>query len=329
MDDGREIDLGVKDEAGDVLELTEREIALASGNDPDVDTTFDDGREGGGRDTEDAGMDAPGADDTESGGNDAKVDDATDPSANPQAGEWVDDSVKALAEQVGIGEDLLGAMSGRDEFNRIAGILKTRVDADKGGDKGGDKEVVKDDPALIDPDAYANAGYDEDIVALAKTARAMQERLAAVVPAVQRQEAFIAQQSQVQLLSDFHAIADTMGDRYGKVSALKEGDDSDNARRKLFNAFATVMRHAEDGGQVPPMREALKQAERIAFAKEIEAEAKAELARKVKNQAGKVRKSGRSVASPAKRELPGESEDPVAAIANSPELVKFWEENQM
>ena len=81
------------------------------------------------------------------------------------------------------------------------------------------------------------------------------------------------------------------------------------------------------GQPMPPMNVLLKRAEIVAFGDELLAEKKAKLAGVVKSQSAKRRPVGRTVARPGKKPVAEGSDDPVAAIANSPELTKFWAEN--
>jgi hypothetical protein len=149
----------------------------------------------------------------------------------------------------------------------------------------------------------------------------MQERLDAISPMLKRQQDL----EYKQVMQAFDAAVDTLG-RYGKAGSLKEAEF---AKRSTLWDTAKIVEadFAKRGLPSPSLPVLLKRAEIIAFGDELLAEKKANLASSVKKQSAKRRPVGRNVARQARKPAADGADDPVAAIANSPELAAFWAEN--
>jgi hypothetical protein len=142
-----------------------------------------------------------------------------------------------------------------------------------------------------------------------------------MAPVIQQQQ----QAQHQQVMQVFDAAADTL-ERYGRTGSLSEADVA--KRSTLWDTARVVAEDLASRGQpMPSMNVLLKRAEIVAFGDELLSEKKAKLAGVVKNQSAKRRPVGRTVARPGKKPAAEGSDDPVAAIANSPELAKFWAEN--
>jgi hypothetical protein len=178
----------------------------------------------------------------------------------------------------------------------------------------------------IDVQKYIDAGYDEETVALARVASAMQKQLGKIAPAFEQQQKAFAEEQHRRTAEEFHRIADELG-RYGEHAKMNAADDA--KRKRLWEAAAVVANDLAAGGrEPPPLKTILQRAEIVAFGDEIMAERKAELAKKVKSQSSRRRPVGRATTSPGvKRVLPGEADDPVAAIMATPDMQKFLKEN--
>ena len=326
---------GVAAEAA--LELTDREIAIAQGLDPDnvpvakAEEVVEEAAVGegddGGSDVSDAGE--ADAKDGEDGGKEAAA-----------ASTWVTDDVKALAGTYGLLDVDLADLESEGDFLRLARVLERRKPAAGGEAKPAEPvakpdaapevkpaESAKGDVPKIDPQKYIDAGYDEETVALARAAAKMQEQIDRLVPSFERQQkAFEAEQHR-RTTEEFHQVLDDMG-RYGKSAKLTEADDG--KRKRLWEAAAVVAKDIQaNGREPPPLKTLLQRAEIVAFGDEIMAERKAELAKRVKSQSSRRRPVGRATTNPGKRVLPGEADDPVAAIMASPDIQKFLAENSI
>lgn len=319
MADERDEQTGIGgDGASSALELTEREIALAQGLDPDdVGAVMNEVGDDGGSDVSDAGE----ADATD--GDDGKDADASS---------WITDDVKALASTYGLGDADLADLDSEADFLRVARVMERRkVASDAAPTKtpdivSGDEPAKADDVPTIDVQKYIDAGYDEETVALARVAAAMQQQLGKIAPAFEQQQKAFAEEQHRRTAEEFHRVADELG-RYGEHAKMSAADDA--KRKRLWEAAAVVATDLAAGGrEPPPLKTILQRAEIVAFGDEIMAERKAELAKKVKSQSSRRRPVGRATTSPGvKRVLPGEADDPVAAIMATPDMQKFLKEN--
>jgi len=240
--------------------------------------------------------------------------------------------VKALAGTYGFGDADLADLDSEADFLRLARVMERRKPASEpvvqkpdtmSGEQPADKKA--DDVPTIDVQKYIDAGYDEETVALARVAAAMQQQLGKIVPAFEQQQKSFAEEQHRRTAEEFHRVADELG-RYGLHAKLGEQDDA--KRKRLWEAAAVVAKDLAAGGrEVPPLKTILQRAEIVAFGDEIMAERRAELAKKVKAQSSRRRPVGRATTNPGvKRVLPGEADDPVAAIMATPDMQKFLKE---
>lgn len=325
MDDKRD-DMNVEEAA---LELTDREIALAQGLDPD------DVADGA---TANAADDVAGSGDGDLYAGEGEATDGGDVGKDADAPSWITDDVKALAGTYGLGDEDLADLDSEADFLRVARVIERRRAA---GAVGAESEAAKpagtvpatvdpaavngDDLPTIDPQTYIDAGYDEETVALARVAAAMQKKLNEIAPAIEQQQRAFAEEQHRRTAEEFHRVADELG-RYGTHAKLTGDDDA--KRKRLWEAAAVVAKDLEASGSSVPLKTILQRAEIVAFGDEIMAERKAELAKKVKSQSSRRRPVGRATATPGtKRVLPGDSDDPVAAIMATPDMQKFLKEN--
>jgi len=202
-----------EDTGAEEVKLTDREVALAKGEDPDdVGAEVDDDA------AVDGGEEVCG--DAEEGDDDGKEADSTD-ETDPGSGKtWLTDEIKALAGTYGLGEDDLADFDDERDFLRFARVLEKRGSVAKKDDDAAPSKPVEDEgkkaeaaPEIprIDPEAYKKAGYEDEVVNLARVAALMQERLDTLTPMIQQQQ----QQQHQQVIQAFDTAADTL-ERYGK-----------------------------------------------------------------------------------------------------------------
>lgn len=320
------------------LELTEREIAIAQGLDPDAVEDSD------GEVTEDVTPDpAPQArQDAETGG-DKEV----------ATGAWIDDDARELAKSYGLSDDELSAFASPEEFERAAALIdKKFADAAKQSDESpagakADSEKPAAKPAFekIDPQAYIDAGYGEEEVKLAKMLRATQDKLEQIETerTGERQAAQEAQQQHIYHanLSAFHDLMDQESDLFGKSvdengDPVKLGDEEVARREKVWNASVQIVmgaaKLAEQRGQQP---EAItwpvlvKRAKALALGDELQSRERDRISNRVRTQASRRRPApGGLKAAKAAKHSGGEQADDMDAIANDPRVVSVWNKYQ-
>lgn len=314
---GFEDDTIVPSETAGALELTEREKAIASGNDPDEVGAEDAEEEG----DEAEGKEAVGKDDAASGveGTDAPGSD------------WVD-SYKELAESYGIDDETLQTFKDEAQFKLFGSLLDKKlaeVEAEAGKAEKAEKpakrkakEAETEDDAL-DIEAYETAGYDEDTLKIVKSVSKLQGTVKALLERNAELEHKLAEGSKQSI----DAEIDKLGGRFGSGENLTRAQTK--ARQKLLDASELVRQNLEKRGEKVSTSVLLRRAELVAFGDEILAEERAKqkeaLTQSIKKQSAKRRQVGRNNAKPpARNGRPGEAADPVKAIANSPEVVALW-----
>jgi hypothetical protein len=267
------------------LELTEREIALARGDNPDAPvseqvadtaavnqvtdeaaapaTEAKDGAEG--QPAKDGEAQASSGSGTEAAGSTAPT-------------SWVKDEHKQLAASFGIPDEDLNGFTSADEFNRAAKLLsRTFASAGQAAKQPAHPAVTQpvatpatpaateQQPkklAKLDAAKFKEAGYDEDTIALVNAhndaieqAEAQQRELSQMREQVGQFHRAMVEQDYVRRMNAFHDAVDSLGDsRFGK-SVGKDGSqvslskDEDAGRAKLFNATDMLLRGIIDQAQ--------------------------------------------------------------------------------
>jgi len=321
MATGFENDLDVVDEQVESgVELTEREVAIASGQDPD-----DTGIEA------EEGTEAP--DEVEAEGDEIAEaeaqDGAEEEGTDAHDSGWLNDDLKALAESYGIGEEGLASFESESEFRRFASMLEKygspdEPEAAKGETQNEAAEEAQDD---LDPKWFEENGYDEQTVKIVSALAESRGTVKQLLERIDKLEGALSDTGKQNETALLHQAIDEIGGRFGSGGSLT--DEQVGAREKLLEAAEIVKQSLEKRGETTVNASVLlRRAELLAFGDEILAEEKARakeaFADKVKKQSAKRRPVGRNTKPPVRRELPGEAEDPVKAIANSPEIVEFW-----
>lgn len=323
------------------IELTDREIAIARGENPDEvvqepveDTVSDEVSEELSEDS----SEVTSSDDTA----DSTLEETT----------WVTSDIRDLAESYGFTDEDLSQFGDEQEFRR-AGLLF-------------DRQLVKvqqppqDSASSTEPEAPApteeseefvdvkkieDAGYDEEVVEIAKALRRYQEsakqrdeQLKAVLSWKEQFEQAAQEDYQRRQAEEFHADVDGLdADLFGKVyddqgNVVQLSDKHNDNRKKLWEAEQTILagieaRATQTGGEAKyPSRKALRQrALQLAFSAEVGKKEKEVRIEKAKRQSAKRRPVGTQGGALPKRSP--DSSDP-KEIANHPDIVAFWKKAQ-
>lgn len=305
----------------EAVELTEREILIAQGEDPD-DVRIDDAPQGeaepdGPVEEQDAPSDPPGDDPPE-----------------PQAWHSADDL--ALAKKYGLDETDLALFEDRKDFRRWAldrvGKAEPQADSDDdepAAETDDDQPVTKD--GKVNVEYYKANDYDDATVAAMVALRKQQDDMERLLQSQQQQ---YSQAEEAQFAAAFHDAADSLGkDFYGDSTKGQLSPEAAQRREALYDAAEMraqyiAQRQQREGKpiSIPPLADLLKEAEAIAFP-ERKSAAKPNLAA-ARQQAARIRPAGGSPgASPGRKVTTPDSDDP-EVIANDPELVAIWERSQ-
>lgn len=289
------------------IKLTDREIALTQGIDPDTIQSEQPGTE--------AGTDAEAVAESTGGGTEAA-------NKTPEEKPWYDDSDREYAAAYNLTDDDLKGFSNREELrragtifdrNELAAVKKAEQETQaKVEEKKPEAIAPVPDPNDIDPEEYAKAGYDEHTIKIAKALKAEREarkakdtefeslnkRVTEFIAQEERKQAIFQHQAKV---SQFDDIVDTLDERLFGRSLTKDGrlaqmgKDHFESRKKLFEVVQDLQevreRRANASGQRfnTPMRVLVEQAAQIAFAEEFKKQAEQKRASELKAQSQRRR----------------------------------------
>lgn len=346
----------------ETFELTDREKAIAAGENPDAIVERDDSA---GSDTvaetesgevegdDNAGSDPDGGGDSEQAGTQDANEGGTE-AAQPVS--WVSDQVRGIAKSCGISDEELSEFRDEAEFARATRLIDRRMTA--AAEKIRQQQApVAQAPATpaqtaaqaaaakerqkLDPQKYRDAGYDEETVKLVEhVAQRDEERDQEIQRLHSVMEALIGErqaESQRSRVATFHSLVDTMDpELYGKSSELQSGTPTDENRRKLWESadllIAGMVSQAQAAGQrpeIPPLNVVLQRAEQLAFADVFQQRAKRDYQERVLAQSQRKRPStGRSRPATSVGSARSDVDFTAEAIANNPSLVKLWEKYQ-
>jgi len=301
------------------LELTEREKAIAEGRDPEGVGTG-----------EDQEVDAE-AEDTEVDDKDA---DASDDGKDAAGSDWITDDIKELADSYELDEETLGSFESEQAFRLFASVLEKHVSKEAETKPPEEKQPEAKEPESaedveeVDVSYFEQNGYDEPTVKLAKAAASAHKMIRDLQARLEQSEQRITDVDRQRELEIVNREIDELGGRFGNSDSLTSAQQ--RAREKLLAALSLVDAGVEKLGGKPVSRAVkLRRAELLAFPDEVLSEAQVkqreELSQKVKKQSAKRRPVGRNTKPSAPRELPGEAEDPVKAIAAA--TAEWWYEN--
>lgn len=304
------------------MELTEREKAIAAGRDPDEigAAVEDDGDE---------------VDDTEVGEDEDTDDDTESDDTEVSGSDWITDDLRELAQSYGMDEEAISAFEDEKDFRRFASIYEKQLGkakpakeppAEKAAETEAEATGTEDD---LDPASFEQAGYDAETVKVVKAVASLKQTLKALTERNEQLEQRLLESDRQRETDALQSQIDEMGGRFGSGTLNAE---QRKARERLIEAVQLVKQDIQSRGEQASTSVVLRRAELLAFGPEIIAEAKAkereQLSQTVKKQSAKRRSVGRNTKPPTRRELPGEAEDPVKAIADLPEIKEFWDSAQ-
>lgn len=329
------------------FKLTEREIAIAQGLDPDAKPEpTEDAKPVAAKssaktkETDESEESEETSDDAESEKQVAgKSKDAAQvqksekgKEARPAATSWINADVKAQAKELGLDEAEIGEFESLAEFNRAAKHLAKHK---------AEKKATPDDED-IELNEKDFADYDENTLKLVKLAKKLKDEVKRLSGETKASAEARQVEKHQQLIEQFHTTLDGMSEELYGRSQDEDGDEAelseelDGNRRKVFEKFVKLYNAEVDAAEKEKRRpklglkKLLKEAETLALSKEIKELEKQKRNDELKDQAKKRRPVSSSV--PRQHEAPAKGAkekkiDP-SEIANSPDLVKMFDKFQ-
>ncbi len=340
-------------ESENTLELTDRELALCQGEDPDakpvevpeaVTAEVQDGAVAEGQEV--TPVEQPVKEDVTGGSKEAA------------GSSWLKPEHTELAKGYGLSEDDVKSFSSPEEFSRATRLLDKQLLAIKPAQPAAvqatpaevvaeAKESTKTGMKKLDLEKLKSEGYDNHSLELFANHNDL-------VDHIEKQEQRFsaleraAVQAESQRVSDtFHDIVDSLGDkRFGKsVGAdgkpVQTTEAEEASRRKLWETveeltYGHIARQRATGKQepLPPLPAMIRRANAVAFAEEIRADDKRKQEQSIREQSNKRRPvaSGRGVDGRFSKQPSESSGDPVTegskAIASNPAVVAMWNKFQ-
>jgi hypothetical protein len=348
------------------LELTEREEAIARGEDPDVVAASNEPESGADDAVETPAAEVDGSQDgqdgsTESGSTEAASESSAEqvkPGTDKTSATWLDDNVKSLGTAYGMTDEDFAEFKSREDFDRTARIFARRLmETGKQGATQTESTpaTTQTPPATstaqeppVDPFDPKNwEGYDEKTLDLVKSHRETLEKLAKQEQAVTSIVAQAQQADRERYLNFFHSSVDALEPELfgrtikdGKVVALDQKSDANRA--KLWEAVHTIQAGIESRAQqagkapvLPPFSELLDSAKRLVFSNELRSAEQSKRSNAIREQA-KTRRpaaSHRTVGSMGRKpngqfESGATINDTVSALAKDPQLMSLWNSMQ-
>lgn len=304
------------------FELSDREIAILGGNDPDkvqADETTAEPKDGVNE------------------GTDAQ--DTTPAVAGKIEAAWITAETESEAESYGLSKDELIELGDEDSYKRTKRVLDRHLFQEgqramqPAAPAGTDATQGSKDAATAgkfekyDLDKLKAEGYDDNILKL----YAQQNEFLDIIESQRQQQAQHAHQAHIQ---EFHTVADTLdADLFGKVfqdgKPVKPSKAHDENRQKLYDAAETIVagifakaQAAKQEPKIPPMQTLLSRAKDYVFADVIRERANKQRSKQLTDQSrlrrpapGRTNRTTPSVAVET---------DPIKAIVKSPDIQRFW-----
>lgn len=337
------------------LELTEREMAIARGEDPDAIVANPPAETPG----EAPANDEPSAvsDEVESSEQAGDPEAVQDADANRGDGggkeaAWITENVRALAASYQLSDEELSQFNSPEEFSRATALFDKRLLA-AGQGKGDTLSPVAGSPAGAPPAGAAapdkpessaadeddldlkkfeDQGYGPDVLALVKAVRTQREEIARVRKQHEEFRREAVERVRQERLSAFHSAVDGCLDetlfgrtvRRGQRVAISQEEDGN--RRQVWDAARTMERILVESGQpVPPEAILVQRAAQVVLGDKMrEAEQK-------KRQAALVAQSKRRRPAAAASMKPAPVQDAKKEeedVVNNPKLVAAWKKLQ-
>ena len=325
------------------MELTDREAALARGENPDEPEVVEDPPVS--ESAEIAETVVPEGD--------KEVDVESD--SGKEAAPWYSDSDKQLASSYGLDEEQLKQFESADDFQRYAKIFDKQLVAKPAAEVPAAK--VEPQPGTnppkiskIDIERFKAEGYSDDTIETLTRHNELVDYVERLSAERDSDKQFLSQIQQAITVAEqqrqadaFHDAVDSLGDsRFGR--AFKDGyvqslsKTEDDARRALFEAAETIaagiQARAEKLGQkaeIPPLPVLLKRAQQMAFAEDIRADERRKVQEAVTKQSMKRRPVAASRGDGgrfAKRAEPTNINEAAKEVANLPDVVALWNKLQ-
>lgn len=324
------------------IKFTDRELAIARGEDPDLieatpDSTI---------------LSQPDTDHVEEITDEqSPVGETTTEDEEPTEPSWINDDVRSLASSYGMTDEDLNGFETEDAFRKAGLLLDRQLVDSKPAAQEEAKEETKDeakaDPeeeALIDPQWYIDNDYDAETVKMAKALRRQQELRRedrqAIEQMTQRWQQFethIQAQEVQRQAEEFHTAVDQLDEKlFGKAwddkgTANNLDKKHHENRAKLWEAAQTleagIIARAQAKGvppELPPTSVLMKRAYQIAFPETISSDKRNKRIEDAKTQSAKRRPVGTQGAALPNRVA--ESSDPVA-LADHPAIKEWWQKN--
>ena len=280
------------------LELTERELAIAHGDDPDSTPPVEP------EEVEAEATEEPTA-----------IEDASPPTEEPveiaeTPASWLTAEVKELGQSYGLSDDEISSFASQDEFDRAARLFdRNLVKQSKAPEpvvpapvKAEEKPAEVPATLDLDPEKYKEAGYDEDTVNLVRFAKSQQEKLDQLNQQMETFRQSQVQERQHREIIAFHDAVDQLDSKRFGRSVDEKGrpvplsKEADAERRRLFEAKAEIesalaakARAAGEEPQFIPMSVLIQRAHKYGFSDEIEADRKEQLQKDLKAQSRRRR----------------------------------------
>lgn len=319
---------------GTVAGLSEASLVLAQGGDPDrppVEEVATDGDLGAtdGQEVEDAGT-AEAVQDADAGDGDGGGTDATS---------WYGADDLELATSYGWDAGTLDEFGSAEEFHRAARLvdLAHKPVAPEAKEETPAEEKPAEEVVDLDPEWYAQNGYEEDTVKIVKAARKANEELAAVKQELaelrqwrSQEAAKIESERWESTVSEFHRQVDAMGDElFGnaeKDEKVRLGAQDSEAAQNRLRLFEAIAKYGPALGDAP-MSVKVRRAMNIEFGDQLRERDKREMVGRIADQSRKrrpVASSNRQRQVVPNKTKPPENPGDVSYILDDPEFQGFW-----
>lgn len=314
------------------FELTERELIIAQGGDPDSEEYQD----------EEVSEDIEEPDHSEDS---EEVEGSTEDEDQEEVevgDDWITESTIKVADAYGVSDDELVEFKDEESFLSAVSLLDGRAeDADETDESEEPEEDISNEDFLDRIEQLREAGYEDDVLDLFREQHETTSKEREANKNLRDEIASIKERQEGEALAtqamEFHNLVDDLDEERfglsysdGKYQDISKEHDSN--REKLWNAMDTITsgiyRRAERDGQEPELPSDKVLAHRammLAFGDEIKEDETKKISRRIQTQS----KRRRPVGSAARKEAPVASADKDSEdIANDPRLVEFWEKSQ-
>jgi hypothetical protein len=324
------------------LELTEREIAIAKGEDPDAVAKPEQKAE-----SKVETNPAESGKDSESG---------KEAASDGVVSDWIDDEVRSLQGAYGLSEEDLKEFNGGEDFRKALSfydkqLVKRSAKADtkpdtkpeaaqnKAETQPANKTESKPDEFDLDPEQYKKAGYDEETVRVVRVAKELREQVKALTAKTESLSKRTEDEDRHRAVFEFHDHVDRMDESLYGRSADDDGNykdlspEQDANRRKLHEGLKTIVaaieRDAREAGvepKYPTFASLLKRAENFALGEELRKKTVERVRQDASNQSKQIRQVNRGKpVTPVTKKTVSREESEVSEIANDPKVRAFWD----